>query len=147
MNIVSITRFLHSIATLGNVVFGEQLSQTDWQVLIILGGAKSPAPRVVQRRSEVPGAQSYKTLKCLTALSDDALSRSLKRLVSMGLVVRCNGEVDQRQVLYALSEKAEQGFGRMGGMVVAELGGLVLSLGMNMSREQSWRDESDSSAG
>jgi DNA-binding MarR family transcriptional regulator len=143
MNVASVSRFLHSLAALGPAVFGERLSQTEWQILVVLGGAKAPTPPDGASGHSAASAGlaqgsvtalSYKTLKCHCGVSDDALSRGLRRLVVTGLVLRTSCESDQRSVRYGLSPKAEQAFSRMGSLVVAELAGLVLSLSMALAQ-------------
>lgn len=127
MTISSISAFLQSISVISLTVFNQRLTQTDWQILLALGrmcGSNLTDTTHLDPQS----GQSYKSLKFACSLSDDTLSRALRRLVEMGLVERHTTELDQRVVRYSLSAKGEQGFTQMARLVVAELGSLILSL-------------------
>ncbi len=130
MTIAAISRFLRSVTIVGRGVFDVCLTQTDWQILTVLGGACDPVDAVVASSTEMvsPMAQSYKTIKCGSGLSDDALSRGLRRLLEMGLVARHSTEADLRVIRYSLTPRAEEGLAQIGRILVSEMGSLVLSL-------------------
>lgn len=128
MNIAAISRFLNSIMAVGSTVFGKRLAQTHWQILIVLGGAGEFSVSGQFIEGMPAGAQSYKYIKCLSGLSDDALSRGLRRLVEMGLVERHTTGLDQRVVCYKLTARAEDGLAKVGRMLVTEMGSLILSM-------------------
>ena len=130
MTTVAISRFLRSVAVVGRGVFGAQLTQTDWQILVVLGGACDASGASLAPSSELvsPGAQSYKSIKYGSGLSDDALSRGLRRLAEMGLVARHASKADHRVIRYSLTPRAEEGLAHIGRIVVSEMGSLVLSL-------------------
>ena len=128
MNAADISRFLLSVSVVGRGVFGRRMTPTDWQILIVLGVARGAAGQF-SVESLSPNAQSYKSLKLASGLSDDALSRGLRRLVQLELVARHATEADQRVIRYALTPRAEEGLAKIGRSVMHELGSLVLSMG------------------
>ena len=134
MNIAAVSRFLNSVSAVGVAVFGERIAKTHWQILIALGGAAEPESVLYSHEAMPASAQSYKSIKCVSGLSDDALSRGLRRLVEMGLVTRYAAGEDHRVVRYSLTPAAEEGLAKIGRMLVSEMGSLILSLAMNDER-------------
>lgn len=130
MTLSSISDFLHRVGAMGVTVFGDRISPSDWQILLALGrsSGESLTPSSQAGEADHSGAQSYKALKCSCGLSDDALSRGLRRLVDLGLVERRHGVKDLRVICYSLSPQARHGFQQMGRLVLMELSSLILGM-------------------
>jgi len=77
--------------------------------------------------------QSYKALKCICALSDDTLSRSLRHLLSMGLIERSGSAEDQRVIQYRLSPGGHDGLVRIGWEILQQASALFVALSLPLS--------------
>ncbi|MEY3200736.1 MAG: Winged helix DNA-binding domain [Pseudomonadota bacterium] len=122
MKVSSVSNFLLHMAAVDMAAFGHPLTSSEWQILLVLG---KEAPAHMR-----PGENglSYKSLKCTCELSDDALSRGLRRLVGIGLIERENSERDQRVAFYRLSSRGRSGMVIIGHKLLQQTSQLIADL-------------------
>ena len=132
MGVSSVASFLQQMASANLSAFDQQLTLTEWKILLALGESTSN-----DKMMDKSGGQSYKSLRCTCELSDDALSRGLRRLVELGLTERRNSRTDQRVMHYCLSPVGQDGILRIGRALVQQLGQLVIAL--SLLQTEGWK--------